>query len=108
MFHWGLPFLSYTAKLRTWISTSETFLIIQSIFPLDAPNECAYRMRVMENAGTRNNFARIAMFALLGAFALGACGIKGELQTPPPLWGDKDAKAEAEKKPAADKQESNN
>jgi predicted small lipoprotein YifL len=39
------------------------------------------------------------MSALLGVFALGtlsACGIKGDLKTPPPLWGDK-AKVEKSK-----------
>jgi len=45
----------------------------------------------------RNRFVhKFALTALLGAFALGtlaACGIKGDLKTPPPLWGDK-AKAE--------------
>ena len=55
---------------------------------------------------TRNNFAKLLSVALIGAFALGACGIKGDLQTPPPLWGDKDKPAE--EKPASDKQESNN
>ncbi|NNC36574.1 MAG: hypothetical protein HKO02_03890 [Hyphomonadaceae bacterium] len=55
---------------------------------------------------TRNNFAKLVAASLIGAFALGACGIKGDLQTPPPLWGDKDQKAE--KKPTSDKQESDN
>ena len=44
---------------------------------------------------------RLTIAALVGAFALGACGIKGDLDTPPPLWGDKTKKVE--KKP-----ESNN
>jgi len=42
---------------------------------------------------------RITKTALLGMFALGtlsACGIKGDLKTPPPLWGDK-TKAEQQK-----------
>lgn len=26
----------------------------------------------------------------LSAIGLSGCGVKGELQTPPPLWGDKD------------------
>jgi len=28
-------------------------------------------------------------FALMATFLLSACGIKGELETPPPIWGDK-------------------
>jgi len=59
----------------------------------------------MENVPTRNIFAKTVILALIGAFALGACGIKGDLQTPPPLWGDKNQEAE---KPADEKQESNN
>jgi predicted small lipoprotein YifL len=64
----------------------------------------------MKNANTRNIFAKTVTIVLIGAFALGACGIKGDLQTPPPLWGDKDKQAESadEKKPVSDKQESNN
>jgi len=34
---------------------------------------------------------KFTLTTLLGVFALGtltACGIKGELKTPPPLWGD--------------------
>ncbi len=46
----------------------------------------------------RNRFThRLSVTTLLGMFALGtlsACGIKGELKTPPPIWGDK---AQAEK-----------
>jgi len=41
----------------------------------------------------RNHFVhKLTISTLLGVFALGslsACGIKGELKTPPPLWGDK-------------------
>ena len=100
----------YTPNLSGRIFASETFLILQLIFALDARIDCAYRMPVMENAGTRNIFAKTLAMTLIGAFALGACGIKGELQTPPPLWGDKDKQAEpsAETKPADEKQESNN
>jgi len=50
----------------------------------------------------RNRFAhKFTLAALVGAFVLGACGIKGDLDTPPPLWGDKTKKVEK-------KQESNN
>ncbi|MCF6275663.1 MAG: hypothetical protein L3J05_07855 [Robiginitomaculum sp.] len=51
----------------------------------------------------RNRFAhRLSVTTLLGVFALGtvsACGIKGELKTPPPIWGDKaqTEKTQAEK-----------
>ena len=31
------------------------------------------------------NFTAIAVIA---AFALSACGIRGSLKTPPPIWGD--------------------
>lgn len=37
--------------------------------------------------------------SLLSAFALSACGVKGELQKAPPMWGDK-AKAEQAQKGA--------
>jgi len=37
---------------------------------------------------------RLTIFALLSAFALSACGIKGELKTPPPVWGDEKPSAE--------------
>lgn len=63
----------------------------------------------------RNRFAhRLTATALLGMFALGtlsACGIKGDLKTPPPLWGDKTQaeKTEAEKQnPEKSKPQSNN
>jgi len=40
----------------------------------------------------RNRFVhKLTISTLLGVFALGtlsACGIKGGLKTPPPLWGD--------------------
>ncbi len=32
---------------------------------------------------------RLLTTALISAFILSACGVKGDLQTPPPLWGDK-------------------
>ncbi|PHQ66787.1 MAG: argininosuccinate lyase [Robiginitomaculum sp.] len=51
----------------------------------------------------RNHFVhKLTLTALLGVFALGtlaACGIKGDLKTPPPIWGDKSQtdKTKAEK-----------
>lgn len=79
---------------------------MQAIFPLDAGFFCPYRIQTMKTFATRNNFAKLIAISLISAFALGACGIKGDLKTPPPLWGDKDKPAE--EKPASDKQESNN
>jgi len=32
---------------------------------------------------------KIIVAALLSTFMLGACGVKGQLKTPPPLWGEK-------------------
>lgn len=32
---------------------------------------------------------KLIPFALVSALMFGACGIKGELETAPPLWGDK-------------------
>lgn len=32
---------------------------------------------------------KILLTALLSSFVLGACGVKGELKTPPPIFGDK-------------------
>ena len=31
---------------------------------------------------------KIILSAVVSGFALGACGVKGDLKTPPPLWGD--------------------
>ncbi len=44
----------------------------------------------------KKQFWKFAGFLLAGSFILSACGVKGELKTPPPLWGDK-AKQEAKK-----------
>ncbi len=43
------------------------------------------------------------VLVLGAALFLSACGIKGELQTPPPLWGDKAPQVDTDKQ----KQESN-
>lgn len=32
---------------------------------------------------------KIIALTLVSAFALSACGVKGSLQTAPPVWGDK-------------------
>ncbi len=39
---------------------------------------------------------KILITALLSSFVLVACGVKGSLKTPPPLWGEK-AKQDYEK-----------
>ncbi len=45
----------------------------------------------------RRRFSAPALCLLLGAgIALSACGIKGDLQTPPPLWGE-DIRSETQK-----------
>jgi len=85
---------------------SERFVIVQTILPLDVGFVCAYRKLIMKTIITRNNFAKLITVSMISAFALGACGIKGDLKTPPPLWGDKDKPAK--EKPAEDKPESNN
>jgi len=50
----------------------------------------------------RTHFQPLIAASLVAAFALSACGIRGELKTPPPLWGDDtrtaEQKAEAAKK----------
>lgn len=40
--------------------------------------------------------ARLLCFTLIAGFALSACGIRGDLKTPPPLWGE-DIRTEAQK-----------
>jgi predicted small lipoprotein YifL len=42
---------------------------------------------------------------LISSFALGSCGIKGSLQTPPPLWGKQapQADTDSENIPNSDK-----
>jgi len=39
---------------------------------------------------------RLVSLSLIAVFALSACGIKGDLKTPPPLWGE-DIRSEAQK-----------
>ena len=50
----------------------------------------------------RPHFNTLIALSLVGAFALSACGIRGDLKTPPPVWGDDnrtaEQKAEAAKK----------
>ncbi len=42
---------------------------------------------------------RLICLALISAFALSACGVKGDLETPPPMWGDKSKQDQSDKKP---------
>lgn len=37
---------------------------------------------------TRLKTAHILIAAITASFVLSACGIKGSLNTPPPVWGD--------------------
>jgi len=37
---------------------------------------------------------RLLPFAITAALLLSACGIKGELETPPPIWGEKSETAQ--------------
>jgi len=40
---------------------------------------------------------KLILTAIISSFALGACGVKGELKTPPPMWGDKSKTKPADK-----------
>lgn len=40
--------------------------------------------------------ARLLCLALITGFTLSACGIRGDLKTPPPLWGE-DIRTDAQK-----------
>ena len=50
----------------------------------------------------RPHFNALIAATLIAGFTLSACGIRGELKTPPPVWGDDnrtpEQKAEAAKK----------
>lgn len=37
---------------------------------------------------TARKTSRFIAIAVIASFALSACGIKGSLKTPPPIWGD--------------------
>ena len=55
--------------------------------------ESALRLRVscLEDCMTRK---RLFTLTLISALALGGCGIKGDLETPPPIWGDKSSETQ--------------
>ena len=42
----------------------------------------------------RLNFNALIALSLVAGFALSACGIRGDLKTPPPVWGDDNRTAE--------------
>lgn len=48
---------------------------------------------------------RLLTTALISAFVLSACGVKGDLQTPPPLWGDKAKQDQPAKTPDSEKKD---
>jgi len=37
---------------------------------------------------TRKTTSYFLITAIVASFALSACGIKGDLKTPPPVWGE--------------------
>lgn len=37
---------------------------------------------------TRKFVLNTSALAICAAFMLGACGLRGDLKTPPPMWGD--------------------
>jgi predicted small lipoprotein YifL len=50
-------------------------------------------MKYPRRSTPRNQFA---VLALAGMLLLSACGIKGELETPPPIWGEKASETQPE------------
>lgn len=50
----------------------------------------------------RSHFNALIAATLIGGFALSACGIRGELKTPPPAWGDDNRTAEQKAEDARD------
>lgn len=55
---------------------------------------------------TRTHIARLIALTLVGGFALSACGIRGDLKSPPPLWGDQsEPQEQSEDKAIEDKQD---
>ena len=50
----------------------------------------------------RPNFNTLIALSLIAGFALSACGIRGDLKTPPPVWGDDNRTAEQKAEAAKD------
>ncbi len=51
----------------------------------------------------RPNFNALIAATLITGFALSACGIRGDLKTPPPLWGEDSRSAGQQAKDTADR-----
>jgi len=50
----------------------------------------------------RSHLNALISATLIAGFVLSACGIRGELKTPPPVWGDDNRTAEQKAKDARD------
>lgn len=50
----------------------------------------------------RNIFNAFITLTLVAGFALSSCGIRGDLKTPPPVWGDDNRTAEQKAEDAKD------
>jgi len=50
----------------------------------------------------RPHFNTVIAATLIAGFALSACGIRGELKTPPPVWGEDNRTAEQKAEDAKD------
>jgi len=50
----------------------------------------------MENSRRTRPQKQIAALTLAGMLLLSACGIKGDLETPPPIWGEKASETQPE------------
>ncbi len=50
----------------------------------------------------RPNFNAVIAATLIAGFALSACGIRGELKTPPPVWGEDNRTAKQKAEDAKD------
>lgn len=48
----------------------------------------------MRTARFKNSISRLVLAILVASSCLTACGIKGDLDTPPPLWGETKSEAE--------------
>lgn len=50
----------------------------------------------------RPNYNALIAVTLIAGFTLSACGIRGDLKTPPPLWGEDTRTAEQKAEAAKD------
>ena len=68
-------------------------------FRFDLKQSHGKKIQIMEFAMKR----ALSLTLIASAFALSACGVKGDLKTPPPMWGDKPAAEKpAEPEPSPD------